>query len=308
MFCAEERLVVADLELITAPNSFTHFNEAHYSVSWLDHIITSSDNFPLITSAKINYEFLTSDHFPLNFTVSMDQLCVEKIERSSVNRKSEILNWVKTDLKMKQSPTKDQLNKIALNNDLLQCTDVKYSHENHKREIDNLYHKIVGSLDIYGKQIMTENISSPRSVPGWNEYFREAHSAARDAFIIWRANNCPRNGYLFDLMKSTRAHFKLSLREAHSNKKNTEADKLANKFLSKDPKHFLSQIKCISNDSGSEAVTIDNIKGSENTAKHWHDKYEKLLNTSKTNDNNVYCRKLSHKISSEPFFVSEVKS
>ena len=115
-------------------------------------------------------------------------------------------------------------------------------------------------------------------------------------------------GYLFDLMKSTRAHFKLSLRETRSNKKRIEADKLANKFLSKDPKDFWSHIKTINNDSASEAVTIDNVKGSENIAKHWHDKYKKLLNTSETNDHNVYCRKLSDKISGEPIFVSDVKS
>ena len=50
-----------------------------------------------------------------------------------------------------------------------------------------------------------------KPVIGWNEYCRETHAEARDAFLMWRANSSPRYGPMFEIMNCTRAHFKLTL-------------------------------------------------------------------------------------------------
>ena len=46
---------------------------------------------------------------------------------------------------------------------------------------------------------------------GWNEYCKELHLAAREAFIARRGMNSPRTGTVFTFMSQTRARLKRAL-------------------------------------------------------------------------------------------------
>ncbi|KAG0713410.1 hypothetical protein GWK47_016295 [Chionoecetes opilio] len=77
-----------------------------------------------------------------------------------------------------------------------------------------------------------------RQVPGWNEFVREAHSAARESFLEWRAGGGPRGGPLAERMRSTRARFKLCLRWCKSHEHQLRAQSLADKLASGDSFNF----------------------------------------------------------------------
>ena len=51
------------------------------------------------------------------------------------------------------------------------------------------------------------------NTPGWNEYVKDAHSEARDAFKLWILSSKPRHGDGFQSMKQSRARFKFKLRQ-----------------------------------------------------------------------------------------------
>ena len=64
-------------------------------------------------------------------------------------------------------------------------------------------------------------------IPGWNEYVKEHHKIARDAFKWWNLNNRPRHGYIYHEMRSSRARFIYVLRFTRSIEDTTRADSLA---------------------------------------------------------------------------------
>ena len=86
---------------------------------------------------------------------------------------------------------------------------------------------------------------------------------------MWRANSSPRYGPMFEIMKRTRAHFKLTLRHCKSMEKRKTADILAKKLLCKDSKAFWSEIKKINCNNTSIAATIDNVTGQDNIVNLW---------------------------------------
>ena len=49
-------------------------------------------------------------------------------------------------------------------------------------------------------------------VPGWNDYVKEQHKIARNAFQWWNLNNRPRNDLIYHKMRTSRARFKYVLR------------------------------------------------------------------------------------------------
>jgi len=68
----------------------------------------------------------------------------------------------------------------------------------------------------------------------WNDYFKIAHSDAREAFLLWQSNSKPRFGPICDIMNSSRSRFKQCLRFCKSNDDRARADALANKLLLND--------------------------------------------------------------------------
>ena len=53
------------------------------------------------------------------------------------------------------------------------------------------------------------------TVPGWNEYVRDHHAVARDAFWLWNLHGRPNQGQLYHSIRSSIAHFKYVLKFAN---------------------------------------------------------------------------------------------
>ena len=56
-------------------------------------------------------------------------------------------------------------------------------------------------------------VSDEHNTPGWNEYVKDAHSEASDAFKLWVRSSNPKQGDVFQYMKQSRARFKFKLRQ-----------------------------------------------------------------------------------------------
>jgi hypothetical protein len=171
---------------------------------------------------------------------------------------------------------------------MLLCDDVSCNDPSHSAAIDKLYDDIVNCLVDAGNDLASSCKKGYKQILGWNEYCSEYHSEAREAFLLWRTNSNPRQGPLFDLMKRTRSHFKLTLRYCKSQEKRATSDSLAKKLLCKDSKAFWSEIKKINNTNCSIASTIDNVTGQRNIANMWQGYFKKLLNSSADSRRNNY--------------------
>ena len=116
----------------------------------------------------------------------------------------------------------------------------------------------------------------------------ELHCEARDAFLLWRTNGKPRAGPMHVLMKSTRAMFKLALRQSRIDTTKKDADSLAHKLLSKDQKQFWNEIKKINSKEDYNAVAniVDGVSGSKAITEKCRCYFKDLLDSKcrSTND------------------------
>ena len=84
-----------------------------------------------------------------------------------------------------------------------------------------------------------------RQVPGWNEFVRDAHHTAREAFLSWRAHGSPRQGHLAENMRHERARFKLALRWCRAHEQSLRAQSLADKLAAGDSTNFWRELKAL---------------------------------------------------------------
>ena len=72
-FISECHFIPSDIKYLT-PDSFTYVSDAHGSRSWLDHVLCTHSSHSSVSDMVINYDCVSSDHFPLSFTISIKLL------------------------------------------------------------------------------------------------------------------------------------------------------------------------------------------------------------------------------------------
>ena len=95
-FCTEFNCIISDVEVLgITSDAFTFLSEAHGSTSWLDHCISSVQVHNCIESIKVNYDVLSSDHFPLSVCVKVDGIRAEHVGTNNVHLSR--CNWSKAE-------------------------------------------------------------------------------------------------------------------------------------------------------------------------------------------------------------------
>ena len=236
-------MTVLDYNLLK-PDSYTFVSQAHNTVSWLDHVVTAGTGKDLIENMCILQGYITSDHLPIlcQYNITCENVCVSYSSDSSSTKR---INWSSLgsmQLASYCNNSQTLLGNIHQDRELLCCTDTRCKSQSHLNALDKLYNQIVSTLYTSSSHLLPEGESGPNSkyktIPGWNDYVKEAHEQAREAFILWQINNKPRNGPICDLMKTTRAQFKRSLRYCKANEDRTCADALAKRLLSRNNVDF----------------------------------------------------------------------
>jgi len=77
---------------------------------------------------------------------------------------------------------------------------------------------------------------------------QEKHEAAREVYLMWVDSSRPLFDYDFDVMKRTRALFKLALRHCKNNIEELKADVCAESLLDKGIRKFWNNVFKIGNE------------------------------------------------------------
>ena len=116
----------------------------------------------------------------------------------------------------------------------------------HIHSIASLYSDIVNCLHCAASGVIPttrcNGVSDEHNTPGWNEYVRDAHSEARDAFKLWVRSSKPRQGDVFQSMKQSRARFKFKLRQCKRDEARVRADILANDLVKRNSTLFWNHV------------------------------------------------------------------
>ena len=289
-FCSYENLIISDIAELSL-DSFSCFSEAHSTTSWLDHIVSTKSAHSSICNINIKYDFISSDHFPITFNVDCNIVASDPI--SNTNNANGISSsrvfWDKLssqDIKVYTDRTKHYLSNVPFPHDLAMCEDSNCSNPSHKALLQKTYTLICDALKTASEKFQIVSEQKDVQIPGWTDCCKEAHSVAREAFLLWRSNNSPKHGIIFDNMKITRAHFKLLLRQCKQAKDSKVADSLASKFLHKNKKSFWSEVKKITYKANDIIATdINGVSGENEICDMWKNHFRSLLNSSRDNSN-----------------------
>ena len=229
--CADHSLCLAD-KVFLPTDPFTFVSSSHNSTSWLDHILTTTTGVSLLTDICIHTDFITSDHLPLSFSLSIDNLLVT-IPRSSEYLSSSdkiSYNWYgpsDNDINQYYSCSRSELARTKLPLDAMHC---KNKHcIKHRHDIDSFYYSIINALDATMKQCIPIHKSQNKNcITGWNDYVSEFYDRSRTEFKWWVSNNRPRHGPIYHAMRSARAQFKYALRQYRLDERLISSNKLAN--------------------------------------------------------------------------------
>ena len=145
--CRDNSFSISD-ELLLPADTFTFVSSSHGSTSWLDHVLSTTSGHALAESVHVKTDFVSSDHLPLCFDISIDkEIICTSTSVCSTNDKSPFFNWknlTDNDLLSYSICTKKDLSRICIPLDALQCNDM--SCGTHQKDIDYFYYDIVNTV------------------------------------------------------------------------------------------------------------------------------------------------------------------
>lgn len=277
-FSVDNNLLTSDLNRLH--DVATYISDDGCKQSWVDHILSSNGVDKLINTVNILYDVIVSDHRPISFTVQCD---------FGTQHNSYITIRTNSDNMVPQWSICDDAtlyNYAAYLDNLLQDIVIPYDALlDNSRDysflplIDKFYNDIIKCISTAIADVIPKRkrpISS-FNVPGWNTFVQEKHEAAREAFLMWVDSGRPRFGYDFDVMKRTRALFKLALRHCKNNIEELKADACAESLFDKGSRKFWNNVYKISNDKATSHVnSVGGATGAHNVAVMWKNHFQTL--------------------------------
>ena len=284
--CSDTLLCLSDTLLLPS-DTFTFISSSHDTVSWLDHVLSTTSGHSLFTNISVKSDFITSDHLPLCFSISIDNMHVPIISADSTSRDSLIsYNWYgasDVNLSNYNSCTRAELAKIKLPFDALQCENVDCT--SHRKDIDLFYYNIINTLINCTKRcIPVLKLHENNYIAGWNEHVSYYYNISRIEFKWWVSNNRPRQGSIYHAMRSSRARFKYALRQCKLDERLIVSEKLADHMKNHEINDFWKDIRKHSKSKSALSNCIDGVTGENAIADLWRDHYESLLNDSTHHD------------------------
>lgn len=282
-FCNEEKYIISDAAYCSS-DTFTFYSEAHQTGSWIDHCVCNQNMSSTIQEISVLYDYVTSDHMPMLVSLDISKVTIGE-ENDTYQKPTRKIKWhklTKHDIQNYNSNTEQLLSLIRFNHNLMLCDNPSCREQEHMQSIDRMYMDIIDALKTAGIELQEcQGRGGHNIIPGWNDYCREAHSNARDAFLIWVQNGRQRSGPLLRNMQLTRAAFKQALRHCKASESKAHADSLARKLLLKNSKSFWEEIKKMNGKSSSPMPSsVGNASGSEAIAAQWRSHYSQILNSA----------------------------
>ena len=227
-FTDNYNLFFKDIELLPY-NSFSFVSRnAASSTSWLDHIVTMSDN--VVIECNIHYAMSQQDHIPiegklvLGGTSSADVIDHHIREGDITDNCICACIWDKAsrDQVDNYTQTLEILAEETVAPPSLSCYDTNCNNPEHINDIKVMFstlHDVIKYSESNNIPMNRPGNKRAKLIPGWNEHCKTFHSLARVAFLKWMDCGKPRFGQVFEDMKDTRKQFKYALRTCKKNEK-----------------------------------------------------------------------------------------
>ena len=222
----------------------------------------------------------TSDHDPictnLNLNVNVISLPsrVFRPHLSWVMATSENLNQYRANLS-------HSLSNVSIPYSALLCHNTKCKDSAHITALNQYAADMTEACLMAGDACIpqTTNRKTTGRIPGWSEEVEPL----RDKSIFWHNiwNECgrPRDGYVADCMRRTRASYHYAIRRVKKNEEQIIRNRIANCLLHDPTRNFWSEIRKIRNKKPANCRIVDGCANVESVAHLFASQYKELFNS-----------------------------
>ena len=153
----------------------------------LDHCITTGAGKSIVTKMDIVDNIVCSDHLPLCMEIKWDSMPI--CDSTFTKESRDVCKWNLAGEKEKlmYKPLLTNCFPISIYLWMHCCVPMYILIKEHVSDIDYFYTCIINCIQSAEKEcIPFESIGkSFHIVPSWNEYVKDRHAVARDAFWLW---------------------------------------------------------------------------------------------------------------------------
>jgi len=281
-FADDNNFIVSDLRRLT--DVVTYISDDGKKMSWIDHVLCTASVDSIISHMSILDDVICSDHKPLYFSLECSVAANDCFTEHPVHSVRWIPNWQQCDdltLFYYAQRVDELLQQVDIPFDLLSNQAL---HDGQYAAIDKFYNDFLHCINTaVGDFIpMCKKSGSDYNIAGWNTYVKDKHDVARDAYLSWIYDGKPKQGYTFEIMKKTRATFKLAFRYCKRHEEQMRADACALSLDDPDPRKFWKNVYKSSNKKAVNLVfSVGGASGTVNVTSMWKSHFEKLYNTNK---------------------------
>ena len=172
----------------------------------------------------------------------------------------------------------DKLSIIDIPYDCINCTNVFCNNNEHAASIQQMHDDIISAcIDASDNIPITKK--NRKNLPGWNEFVSPEREKALFWRSIWINNGSPRQGYVADIMRRTRAKYHYAIRRIRNNSQLIKKRVMARAVAQKCSRQLWTEVRKLRDCQSNLANCIDKKTGSESIAELFSEKYRELYNS-----------------------------
>ena len=199
---------------------------------------------------------------------------------------------------MYQEILDDILSNVDIDEELLNCSN--YECEIHNEEIEILLNKINSAI-ITASDFSLPRVSKPKKkksiIPGWNHYVKPLKEQSIFLTNLWKENGCILGDEFDKNRKLARSRYHRAIKFVMFNKDRIIKEKISNNLCNKNFKEFWKEVRKIKSTKINYPTVVDNIQGTNQINKLFHDQYKSLYNMNyDINDNTFISEYISNNI------------
>ena len=152
----------------------------------------------------------------------------------------------------------------------------------HNSCIQSYYDQIVNALIEASRETIPVNQSKSSNRPciaGWNDHVSITKKKTLFWHQLWKSNNCPKQGFIADIRRKTRARYHQAIRLTEQNNETNKANAMARSFLKNNSQDFRSAVRKEHKKTRNIITNIDGIDNVQGNANLFAEKYDDLYNS-----------------------------
>ena len=151
----------------------------------------------------------------------------------------------------------------------------------HRDDIDDYVASVLDSVEEMAREHLPktgggeERNDNRRRIPGWTEFVTPFQNESKFWFAVWQSANKPKQGDLFNIMKTTKNQYKYAVRRLKKSQDKISNDRLVSSVIDGGANIF-KEVKKLRGNIRTCSSRIDGVIGSSNIANHFATTYSEL--------------------------------